>query len=503
MTFQLANAAGHTRDLASLLPTQLLSEEQAGIEVSGIQNDSRKVVRGDLFLALPGIQTDGSRYIKQAMEKGAAAILMEADSNYSDSGNGSIKPIAIEKLSQQSGQIAARFYGEPSSALNVVAITGTNGKTSCGRIIAELAEQLGHKCMVIGTTGYGFPNHLDKASHTTPDAIELQKLLAWGKEQGAEMVSMEVSSHGLAQNRLSGVEVNTAIFTNLTRDHLDYHGSMESYGDAKRKLFLQPGLNHAIINLDDSFGRELLQDLSTDISGLSYSLISKEADIYANKIDSATGIFADIKTPWGEGKINSALLGEFNLSNLLAAIAALCVSGVALDKVLVGIESLKPIEGRMESFGGEKSQPIVIVDFAHTPDALEKALAQLQQMNHEKLICVFGCGGDRDKGKRPLMGSVAAQYCDHLIVTDDNPRNENPKDITNEIISSVKGLVTHEVIHDRCDAIKSAIHRAGQRDIVLVAGKGHEQTQEYATSSIHFCDRTVVQEILNGDATNV
>ncbi|MBV1915200.1 MAG: UDP-N-acetylmuramoyl-L-alanyl-D-glutamate--2,6-diaminopimelate ligase [Pseudomonadales bacterium] len=480
-------------DLAALLPLQALTTDESNITVTGIQSDSRKVTQGDLFLAVPGIVTDGSHYIDQAVQKGASAVLINADG--AGQNDLPVPCIKVENLAQKTGEIAGRFYGEPSQQLNVIAITGTNGKTSCGRIIAELAEKAGQKCMVVGTTGYGFLDQLNTASHTTPDAIVLQELLAWGCDQQAQMASLEVSSHALEQHRLSGVQVDTAIFTNLTRDHLDYHGSMESYGEAKRKLFALPGLNYAVINLDDKFGRELLADMPGAVQTYSYSLVSKQADLYAKIVENPKGICADIQTPWGNGRLTSSLLGDFNLSNLLASIAALCVSGVKLETVLSGIETLVPVEGRMESFG-KATQPTVIVDFAHTPDALEKALNQLKQVCQGQLICVFGCGGDRDQGKRAMMGKTADQLCDHLILTDDNPRNEAPKDITDAIIAGMNGCATLEVIHDRGQAIERAISQANSKDYVLIAGKGHEQTQQYATLSIHFSDRKVVQNIL-------
>ncbi|MDF1644777.1 MAG: UDP-N-acetylmuramoyl-L-alanyl-D-glutamate--2,6-diaminopimelate ligase [Pseudomonadales bacterium] len=487
----------HSQKLAALLPMHSLKSEEANIVVAGLQNDSRKIDSGDLFFALSGTLTDGSRYIEEAIQKGAYAVLIDSKGVQPEMEVLSIPVIAVDNLTRQVGEIVGRFYGEPSKSLNIIAITGTNGKTSCGRIIAELAEQLDQKCMVIGTTGYGFSDHLTSASHTTPDAIDIQKMLAWGLEQNASMVSMEVSSHGLEQERLSGIQVNTALFTNLTRDHLDYHGSMKSYGDAKRKLFDLPGLSHAVINFDDSFGRNLLANMPSSVRSYSYSLDSAAADLYAEKIDAGSGVCADIKTPWGDGQIKSTLLGDFNLSNLLAATAALCISGLTLEKVLLGIETLTPVEGRMEPFGGEL-QPNVIIDFAHTPDALEKALTQLKQVCDGKLICVFGCGGDRDNGKRAMMGSIADSLCDHLILTDDNPRSENPKDITDQIADGFKGFASHEVIHDRYHAIEHAINGAGPQDYILIAGKGHEQTQEYASSSNHFCDREVVSKILNG-----
>ena len=503
MSPQLLNTDEITKNLGALLPGLGLSEEQAAISVTGIQNDSRKVATGELFLALPGTITDGGRYIAQAIEQGAAAVLIDtavvdsASTKLSSaSGNSPAPSIEIENLSSQTGEIAARFYDEPSQSLNVIAITGTNGKTSCGRIIAELAEYSDKKCLVIGTTGNGFSGQLEKASHTTPDAIEIQKLLAWGRDQRAEMVSMEVSSHGLEQNRLSGVCVSTAVFTNLTRDHLDYHGSMQSYGDAKQKLFSLPNLSHAVINIDDQFGRELLNSLPDSVNGLSYSLVSEDATLYARRIENTKGICADIETPWGNGRIACSLLGEFNLSNCLAAIGALCVSGFALEKVLAGIKTLKPIEGRMESFGGEL-QPTVIVDFAHTPDALEKALIQIRQICNGNLICVFGCGGDRDKGKRPLMGEIADRLCDQVILTDDNPRNENPNLITDEIVAGLGAKEKLTVIHDREASITRAINSAQSGDYVLIAGKGHEQTQQYQNESVWFCDREVVQRILS------
>ena len=480
--------------LSTLLPGMELPLDPV---ITGIDLDSRRIRPGYLFLALHGSRTTGHEFIDAAIEKGAAAVLWEAPPAGRVEIRRQIPLIPVPQLRQRAGEIADRFYDSPSAALQVVGITGTNGKTSCGHF---LAQALGDTSPVgvIGTLGHGLFGELRQSGNTTPDAVAVHSLLARFRGQGARRVVMEVSSHALQQGRVQGVRFDTALFTNLSRDHLDYHGDMASYGAAKRRLFEMPGLRRAVINRDDRFGRELLGTLSQGIEICSYSLqgaCNAAATVTATSLHlTSEGLQMEVQTPWGSCTVKSPLLGRFNASNLLGVLAVLLVQGFTPEQAAARLGRLVPVPGRMESFGGDGA-PLVVVDYAHTPQALEQVLIALRE-HGEQLWCVFGCGGDRDRGKRQLMGTIAARHADHLVITDDNPRSEDPDSIVADILGGVPGYVDAAVCHDRADAIGAAVQQASVRDVVLVAGKGHEQFQQIGELRRPFSDREVVQGAL-------
>ncbi|MGB5147157.1 MAG: UDP-N-acetylmuramoyl-L-alanyl-D-glutamate--2,6-diaminopimelate ligase [Porticoccaceae bacterium] len=397
-----------------------------------------------------------------------------------------IPVIPVAGLAARISAIAGRFYGEPGAALTITGVTGTNGKTTCTQLLAQLFAVLEAPAGVIGTLGAGVlggPIALADTGLTTPDAIATQRLLAEFRDQGVHRVAMEVSSHSLDQQRVAGVPMHTAVFTNLSRDHLDYHRDMAAYRAAKARLFQQPGLASAVINLDDPAGPELLGALPPGVAGYGYSAQGGDAAIRALDAEfSAAGVRVRVVTPWGEGALVSALPGRFNLANLLAVIGAACVQGFELAAVLAAVSQLRAAPGRMQSVGGAAG-PQVVVDYAHTPDALEQVLAALREsVAGGRLWCVFGCGGERDRGKRPDMGAIAVAGADRVVVTSDNPRGEDPDAIIAEILSGVAANQRDRlwVIPERRAAIARAIADASPADIVLIAGKGHETWQEIA-----------------------
>lgn len=436
--------------------------------------DSRKVHPGDIFLALPGQVHDGRDHIPAAIQAGAAAIVW-VPKGYVWPAEASIAHFPLPESLDAAATLAALWWGEPSAALWMIGITGTNGKTSCSHWLASALDGLGRKTATIGTLGNGFTGALEGSSHTTPDAVSLQGLLASYRDQGAAGVAMEVSSHALDQGRVAGVAFDVAVLTNLSRDHLDYHGDMAAYAHAKARLFDWPGLKAAVLNRDDEFGQRLLQDLrGGPARTLSYGI--ETGDIHCIRLDlSAAGLSMRVATPWGTGELAAAPIGRFNAANLLACLGTLLASDVSLDAALEALSRVSPVDGRMQRLGGA-GLPDVIVDFAHTPDALDKTLATLRDLTKGRLICVFGCGGGRDKGKRVLMGSIAARLADRCIVTSDNPRNEEPADIVADIL---EGMPPGQHIQlDRAEAIRQAIAEARPGDVVLIAGKGHEDYQE-------------------------
>lgn len=463
------------------------------LEISGLCSDSRQVKEGDLFIAHAGSLEFRPRFIQQAISRGAVAVLQDAPTTSAYVQLQRNVPIfSIPNLKAQVGPIAARFYGNPTDGMQVIGVTGTNGKTSCSQFIALALQHAGSHCGVIGTLGYGFPDTMHPSFLTTPDAITLQRLLAELKQQNAHSVAMEVSSHGLTQHRVAGVQFDIAIFTNLTRDHLDYHGDMEHYGQAKRQLFLHPGLSAAVINADDAFGLQLLDEFSSKLPCFAYTtqevVVSRADTVSATHIKlSHHGFSARITTPWGSGVLKSSLLGRFNLSNLLAVLTTLGIMQIPFTDILQYLSSLSTIPGRMQPFGGNK-RPLVVVDYSHTPDSLEKALIALREHCSGTLWCVFGCGGNRDAGKRPLMGQIAERYSDQLIITADNPRFEDQQRITDDIISGLLCPWAAEIEHDRQTAIAYAINSAHAGDIVLIAGKGHECYQQIGAEKLPFND---------------
>lgn len=495
--------------LSELLNGIVSIKSSLDCDITGLCQHSRQVKPGDLFFAYPGAQVDGRDFIADAIKKGAVAILVEEKSVGASGARPNVgasrAPLQIEiaNLASYLGPIASRFYGEPSKHLKVIGVTGTNGKTSCSQFIAACLQTDKHPAGVIGTIGYGLYGHLQQGPLTTPDALDLQKLFAEFHKQDIKHVAMEVSSHRLAQKRLNGTNFDIAVFTNLTRDHLDYHGDMESYAQAKRSLFALPGLKHAVLNADDLYGEKWLQELQGKLPVYAYSLeqpkahLSQIPHVYVGQTHFDTvGMTASVYTPWGDGVLhNPNLVGPFNLSNLLAVLTVLGITGMSLQQALDHIAQLKGVNGRMETFGGGK-KPLVVVDYSHTPDALEQALKALRIHCQGKLWCVFGCGGDRDRGKRPLMGKIATAFADQVIITDDNPRREDPKQIVSDIMQGLLEPVNTVIEHDRRRAIAHAISCAQPGDAVLIAGKGHETYQIIGDEKFPFSDSMEVKLLL-------
>ncbi len=466
------------------------------IDIHHLSLDTRMLERGDLFIAIAGSQQDGRRFIAEAIQKGACAVLTE-DTHAAINWQNKVPVISMPGLRNQMGEIAAKFYDFPATTMQMIGVTGTSGKTSCTQFIAAALQYLNVKCGVIGTLGNGLFGAIEPGYLTTPDAITLQKTFTEFVRQKATVTTMEVSSHSLDQGRVNAIQFDVGIFTNLTRDHLDYHHTMEAYGAAKKRLFDQS--HFAVINADDEFGKQVLQEFSTRDNVYSYSS-QNIADVYATDLQlNGLGIKANIITPWGEAQLDSILVGQFNLNNLLAVITALCLLKYPLNSVMQAVNQLQSVEGRMQSFGGNDHQPLVIVDYAHKPDALEKVLIALRQQCSGKLFCVFGCGGERDRGKRPLMAKIAEQYADEVIVTDDNPRHENAADIVKEILAGFSDVSNVKVEHDRSKAIQDTIRFAGKHDCVLIAGKGAETYQLIGDEKFPFNDAEKVKEILGHD----
>lgn len=463
--------------------------------IDGLALDSRKVKKGDLFFALCGGDKHGVDYIEEAVQKGAVAVI----SDHSVAQH-QVPSFVIPELNKYVSKIAGRFYGEPSKSLWLIGVTGTNGKTSCSQFIAQALNETG-VCGVMGTLGYGLPDLMHEATHTTPDPIRVQEVLAEMLANDATQAVMEVSSHGLEQYRVAGVQFDVAVFTNLSRDHLDYHSTMESYAAAKQKLFEMPSLQHGVINVGDAFGRELKEHIPDSLKTLCFSLQEElptgysEVDLLGSNLRfDHQGMHFDVTSPWGKATINTTLMGGFNASNLLAVLGVLLVSGIPFQEAVASVAKLKTVAGRMQSFN-KKGSPAVVVDYAHTPDALQHALQALRPHCDGDLWCVFGCGGDRDKGKRPLMGQVAEQLADQVVVTDDNPRYESAKGIVEQIVAGME-RGKQRVIHDRAEAINYAITSAQAGDVILIAGKGHESYQQVNDKKIPFSDSDVVQKML-------
>lgn len=485
--------------------------ESFNTPVLRLATDSRRVQLGDTFVAYPGSQSDGREHIPQAIAQGANAVIWEsADFKWQPHWN--IANLPIADLQQKSGELAACVYHAPSEKLWMIGITGTNGKTSCCHWITEGLNHAAKPCAMIGTLGNGFLNQLQTTRNTTPDAVCVQALLAEYLRSGASAVAMEVSSHALSQGRINGVRLDIALFTNLSRDHLDYHGDMASYGAAKRSLFDSHTLKFAVINFDDAFGAEFaLQLLDQKVEIIAYGMTEAALHlaerhglsmVYGSLLEMSTqGLRMKIHSNWGGGEVHSALLGRFNAANLLATLAVLLVSDLSLSEAIQTLNKAQPITGRMQKISSEK-EPTIIVDYAHTPDALQKTLLSLREINaskseqtDRKLICVFGCGGERDQGKRALMGQAAGMNSDYCYITSDNPRGENPMAIIGDIVTGMT-MNNYEIIPDRATAIATAIESARSNDTVLIAGKGHEEHQEIKGEKIRFNDAAVSRHAL-------
>lgn len=507
------------------------------LRFTGITADSRAVSKGALFLAYKGAQSDGRDYIPQAITQGASAVLWEDAAPFTWQADWLVQQMAVANLKQKAGDIAAEFYGHPSQHLNMIGVTGTNGKTSVTQWLGQCLSQLGRKTAVIGTVGNAIFNTQDfnkqvasdsasndsfssdsasndsvcekalsstkntnYATNTTPDAIVLQGLLAEYLINKIDAVAMEVSSHGLDQGRVNGVVFDIAVLTNLTRDHLDYHGDMASYAAAKRKLFDWATLKTAIVNSDDAFGKALAAELKANHKPcMTYGFA--DADVLAsNLVLSQNGLSMQVKTVQGTVQINAPVIGRFNADNLLAVLSTLLALGIDLNDAVKALANITPVAGRMQQIGGG-NLPLVVVDYAHTPDALEKILSTLktQLETNAKLICVFGCGGNRDAGKRPIMGNIASQFADVVVLTNDNPRHENPADILQAIQAGfAEHFSQYQIMPDRNEAIATAIHLAKAGDIVVIAGKGHEDYQDIAGVKTPFSDLEIAGKKLKG-----
>jgi len=481
--------AGLTRDS---VPTD--------IDVRGLSADSRTVQSGDLFLACHGLQVHGLAHLEQAVAQGAVAVAYDPEGHeYTEAwfADASVPVIAVAGLSQYLGEIAGRFYAEPSRDMRVIGVTGTDGKTSVSHFIAQALSTSGKPVGLLGTLGYGVYGALNIPTHTTPDALRLQSELAILRDRGVKQLAMEVSSHALHQYRCSGIHFHTAVLTQLSRDHLDYHGSLESYADAKRQLFRMPGLQCAVLNAGDVFGRELALDLAETVRTISWQ-VQKDAEPLSEewlKLDSLRalpeGMVLSVDSSFGKVEFEVCLLGDFNAENLLAALGALLATGLSLDDAAQRLSQVTTVPGRMELFS-VPGRPRVVVDYAHTPAALEAALKALRPHCAGKLVCVFGAGGDRDTGKRPAMGAIAAQCADCSIVTSDNPRHEVPQDIMSQIVGGMAQSQHALQIENRGIAIRTALAAAKEDDFVLVAGKGHEVSQQVGDLKIAFSDRDYV-----------
>jgi UDP-N-acetylmuramoyl-L-alanyl-D-glutamate--2,6-diaminopimelate ligase len=482
------------------------------ILVHGLSLDSRRVEAGDAFVALAGSHAHGITFAPAAAARGAVVVLAETQdaathapasaSTVATAGSAAgaragVPVVWIDQLHAGLGAIASRFFGEPSRALHVVGVTGTNGKTSVVQLLAQALQHAGRRVATIGTLGAGLHGALREGERTTPDVIAVHRLLDGFRAAGASHVAMEVSSHALVQGRVNAVAFELAVFTNLTRDHLDYHGTMDAYGAAKQRLFAWPGLDAAIINVDDAFGRALVSTLAPGVALLRYGTGGHAADIVARDIVAdAAGLAFHLETPWGEAGVATRLLGRFNVSNLLAVAACLGRLGFGIEAIREALAALVPVPGRMNRLGGEDDLPLVVVDYAHTPDALEQALASLAAHCTGELTCVFGCGGERDAGKRPQMAAIAEACADHVVVTDDNPRGEDGDAIVAAIVAGFTRPGRVHVERDRARAIAHAIGAARAGDVVLVAGKGHEPYQESGGVRQPFDDAAVARAAL-------
>jgi UDP-N-acetylmuramoyl-L-alanyl-D-glutamate--2,6-diaminopimelate ligase len=476
------------------------------LHVSGLALDSRRVQPGDLFIARAGSHQRGADFIAEALQRGAVAVMAQrGELSEAERAALSVPLLEVDELDSMAGQVASRFHGRPSGQLRVIGITGTNGKTSCSFYLAQALESLGHRCAVIGTLGSGFIAELEPATHTTPDPITLQARLARLRRQGAEYVVMEVSSHALEQKRVAGVEFAAAGFTNLTRDHLDYHGDMARYGGAKARLFVDHAPPLQAFNLEDRFGRSLYErQLTTPARVLGFALAAGPGiDLSASQLQfDQHGCRFDLRTPAGRQRIESVLLGRFNVSNLLLCATLLQLLGFGPEAIATALGRLEPVAGRMQCLPRGEGQPQVVIDYAHTPDALAQALQalRLHRPGRGLLWCVFGCGGERDRGKRPEMGAVAARLADRLVVTSDNPRGEPAQQIIREVQAGIPTTAPLHLEVERGRAIRWAIRHAGPDDLVLIAGKGHENYQEIEGVRHPFSDHEHATSALQQEA---
>ena len=478
--------------------------------------DSREVNSGSLFLGLPGVKIDGGIFWQEAFERGAVAAIIGTNAAKLNPPRLEDSVIVISSdISTYIGELASIFWGIPSSKMSTIGVTGTNGKTTVTHIIEHLSKSIGIPSALFGTIENRWPNHSQVASHTTPFSIELQDQMASALNAGSKLAVVEVSSHALDQNRVAGCKFSGAIFTNLTQDHLDYHSSMKKYFESKCKLFKSPLIDSksvcTVVNIDNFWGEKLSNKLDGKCwrSSLDQKFANtNQVELTISKlINSKSGIGGLMHTPAGDGEFFSPLIGNFNLMNILQSVGSLLQLGLPLDKLLSSISDFKGVPGRMQrvSLGSHIDDgrlPTVVVDYAHTPDGLKNALLAAKPLVSGEVICVFGCGGDRDRGKRPLMGAVASKIANKIVITSDNPRSESPIKIINDIKKGISSSIHFEVEVDRTKAIQYAIDIASPCDVVLIAGKGHEDYQILESEIIHFDDREEVILALRNKSSN-
>jgi UDP-N-acetylmuramoyl-L-alanyl-D-glutamate--2,6-diaminopimelate ligase len=479
---------------------------------ANLHADTRTVAAGDAFLAYAVDGADNRPFIENAIERGAAVVLYQPEGFA-----GNVDPslaLAVPSLNELAGPIASGWYGAPSEAMLMVGVTGTNGKTSCSQWISAALTAVGQRCAIIGTLGSGMPGQLVHTGFTTPDAPQLQRSLAQLRAAGAQAVAMEVSSHALHQGRVNGTAFDIAVFTNLTQDHLDYHGTFAAYESAKARLFDWPDLRCAVINRDDEAGRRLIDATRGRVRTIAYGIDARadaprsDARLVASNVHATpVGTAFHLESDWGEADVEVGTLGAFNVSNLLGVLGALLAAGVPFPAALAELAKLEPVNGRMQRLGGrlQNDEPLVVIDYAHTPDALEKTLDALRPIATTRggqLVCMFGCGGDRDATKRPLMGAIAERLADTVVVTSDNPRSEDPQSIIEQIVAGMSDAAKARRIEDRASAILQAVRGAAREDVVVLAGKGHEATQEIMGKKRAFSDQDHARLALAARATH-
>ena len=494
------------KSLVELLRDFETSETIPEIEIVDIVSNSQSVRKGSLFIAMQGINTHGIDFSIDAVKAGAVAVMYDAQDEYCDQRIPLLSKqiqthwIPIGSLSQINGEIVSRFYDEPGKKLKIIGVTGTDGKSSVTHLLTQALGKIGKKVASIGTLGYGLDNQLQPTLLTTPDAVTLQAWLHEFYQQQCEYVVMEVSSHALAQFRVNGCQFEIAVLTNLGRDHLDYHGTQEQYADTKAKLFREFDLSSRVLNIDDELGLSLSQEFQSEAS-VRYSSVTSTtpADVEVRLLSSEVtdqGLDMRVATPRGEVRASTSLMGRFNIENTLACISSLIALGFDHDHIQAAISGLQPIPGRMEKFKGSSNLATVVVDFAHTEQALRACLSTCREYTSGQLWCIFGCGGDRDQGKRAGMGSAVEELADRVIITDDNPRTESPEEIVDQILKGMRRPESVCVVHNRQAAIEYAMSEASADDLVVIAGKGHEQEQIIGRDRIPFSDRHVVQRII-------
>ncbi len=462
------------------------------VEIEGITYDSRKVRPGGLFVAIQGHQVDGTQYITEALSNGAVAVVSENDLSL----GAKVVHLQVTSARQALAQLAATYYGNLSRQMKMIGVTGTNGKTTTAYMVRDVLRDAGFSPGLLGTVAYEIGTHSIPASRTTPEAPDIHAMFREMKEVGCDCVVMEVSSHAMALDRVYGIDFDISVFTNLTQDHLDYHRDMETYFAAKSKLFLaQKEGTSVVINMDDPWGRKLLEERKLKIGVITYGFEEQSMVRASDVILDADKTCFQVSSPWGEARVCLDLLGRFNISNALAALAVGGLCGIRLAVMVKSLGKIQRVPGRLELVPNRRHKKI-FVDYAHTDDALRNVLGTLREICKGKLFVVFGCGGNRDRGKRKLMGQVASALADYSFITSDNPRNEEPEAIVSDIVEGFMDPEQFEVVLDRREAIQKSIQAMGRKDILLVAGKGHETYQEYKETIIPFDDREIVREIL-------